>query len=190
MTSRTFTFVCASLAMLLFSSIGMSTSVSYAQQKEGGNGTMQIQSSAFAEGQRIPKQFTCEGEDISPPLTWSAPPSGTKSLVLICDDPDAPMGTWVHWVVYGLPPSVASLPQSVPTKDDILGGGKQGRNDFGNIGYGGPCPPPGSPHRYFFKLYAVDMEPALSRGATKADVMKAIEGHILAEGKLMGKYGR
>ncbi len=190
MMSKIFKIVCASLAVLFSFSISGSTIVSYAQQKEGGNTTMQVQSSAFTEGQRIPKQFTCEGEDISPPLTWSAPPSETKSLVLICDDPDAPMGTWVHWVVYGLPPSVTSLPQSVPTREDVLGGGKQGRNDFGKIGYGGPCPPPGTPHRYFFKLYAVDMELALGRGAAKEDVMKAIQGHILAEGQLMGKYGR
>ena len=151
---------------------------------------MQIQSSAFEEGATIPRKHTCEGEDISPQLSLSAPPSGTKSLVLICDDPDAPVGTWVHWVLFGIPPDIGELPEAVPADDEVLGGAKHGRNDFGNLGYGGPCPPPGPAHRYFFKLYAVDMEPVLNVGATKAEVLQAIEGHILAEAQLMGRYGR
>jgi hypothetical protein len=151
---------------------------------------MQIQSSAFKEGAMIPKKHTCDSEDVSPALSWSATPAGTKCLVLICDDPDAPVGTWVHWVLFALKPNVNELPEGVPTNGDVLGGAKQGRNDFGNLGYGGPCPPPGKPHRYFFKLYAVDMEPQLKIGATKADVMKTIQGHVLAEAQLMGRYGR
>ncbi len=160
------------------------------QNIKGGFEIMQIQSSAFQEGGTIPKQYTCDGEDISPPLSWSAPPDGAKSLVLICDDPDAPVGTWVHWVLFGLTPETAFLPERVPSDEEVLGGAKHGRNDFGNLGYGGPCPPPGPQHRYFFKLYAVDIEPALDVGATKAEVLEAIEGHILAEGQLMGRYGR
>ncbi len=160
-----------------------------AEEPEGGIGTMDIKSTAFKNGETIPKKYTCEGEDVSPPLSWSSPPNGTKSMVLICDDPDAPVGTWVHWVLFGLSPSVTSLPEGVPAKESAEGA-KQGRNDFGNLGYGGPCPPPGPAHRYFFKLYAVDKELNLKPGATKAEVMKAIEGHILDEGQLMGKYRR
>ena len=117
-------------------------------------------------------------------------PAGTKSLILICDDPDAPVGTWVHWVLFGLSTDTRELPEGVPADGEVLGGAKHGRNDFGNLGYGGPCPPPGPAHRYFFKLYAVDSEPMLNVGATKAEVLQAIEGHILAEAQLMGRYGR
>ncbi len=159
-------------------------------ETKGGTAKMQIQSSAFKEGATIPKKHTCDGEDISPALSWSAAPAGTKSLVLICDDPDAPVGTWVHWVLFGLRPDTTALPEDVPKKDEVLAGAKQGRNDFRKIGYGGPCPPAGKPHRYFFKLYAIDVEPQLKVGATKAEVMKAVDGHILAEAQLMGRYGR
>ncbi|RJP20395.1 MAG: YbhB/YbcL family Raf kinase inhibitor-like protein [Candidatus Abyssobacteria bacterium SURF_5] len=151
---------------------------------------MQIKSSAFEEGGTIPKKYTCEGQDVSPPLSWSDPPNGTKSLALIADDPDAPMGTWVHWVLYGLAPDVTRLSEGVPPDNEVLGGARQGRNDFGNIGYGGPCPPPGRPHRYYFKLYALDMKLSLAPGARKAELLKAMEAHILAEGQLMGRYGR
>jgi Raf kinase inhibitor-like YbhB/YbcL family protein len=174
--------------MLLFSLASKEFEAECVAEAEGG-GTMQIQSSAFKEGTTIPKKHTCEGEDVSPPLTWSESPSGTKSLVLICDDPDAPVGTWVHWVLFGLPPTTRELPEGVPAKGEVLGA-KQGSNDFGNLGYGGPCPPPGPAHRYFFKLYAVDAELKLDVGATKAEVMKAIEGHILDQGQLMGRYAR
>ncbi len=163
---------------------------SNARQTEGGSESMQIQSSAFNEGDTIPRKHTCDGEDVSPQLTWSAAPEGTKSFVLICDDPDAPVGTWVHWVLFGLSSDTTELPEGVPDGEEVLGGAKHGRTDFGNLGYGGPCPPPGPAHRYFFKLYAIDTEPPLGAGATKADVMAAIEGHILAEGRLMGRYGR
>jgi Raf kinase inhibitor-like YbhB/YbcL family protein len=187
---QTLKIACSSLVLLLCVYASTNAVVSSAEEMEGGIGTMQIQSSAFEEGATIPKKHTCEGEDVSPALSWSAPPSGTKSLVLICDDPDAPVGTWVHWVLFGLSPDTVELPEGVPSDGEVLGGAKHGRNDFGNLGYGGPCPPPGPAHRYFFKIYAVDTEPMLNVGATKADVMQAIEGHILAEGQLMGLYGR
>jgi hypothetical protein len=150
---------------------------------------LEIRSTAFKEGGSIPKKYTCDGADISPPLLWTQPPEGTQSLVLICDDPDAPMGTWVHWVLYGLSPGTLELPENVPDKKKVLGGARQGTNDFRRIGYGGPCPPSGT-HRYYFKLYAIDSEPGLSSGATKKEVLESIEGHILAEGQLMGRYGR
>ncbi len=151
---------------------------------------MQILSGAFNEGDTIPKKHTCDGEDVSPLLSWSDVPDGSKGLVLICDDPDAPVGTWVHWVLFGITPDTTELPEGVPDGERVLSGAMHGCNSWGNLGYGGPCPPAGPPHRYFFKLYAVDIEPVLSPGATAAEVMVAIEGHILAEGRLMGRYGR
>lgn len=144
---------------------------------------------AFEEGDMIPKQYTCDGPDVSPPLAWSSVPNGTKSLALICDDPDAPMGTWVHWVLFNLPADNKDLPEKVPAHKTLANGAKQGTNDFRKIGYGGPCPPSGT-HRYYFKLYALDTEINLEAGATKKELLKAMEGHILAEGQLMGKYKR
>ncbi len=158
-------------------------------EKEGNSMKLEIKSTAFEEGGSIPKEYTCDGTDISPPLSWTQPPEGTKSLVLICDDPDAPMGTWVHWVLYGLSPDTLELPEDIPDKKEILDGARQGTNDFRRIGYGGPCPPSGT-HRYYFKLYAIDSELDLSSGATKKEVLKNIEGHVLAEGQLMGRYSR
>lgn len=149
-----------------------------------------LTSTAFEEGKSIPSKHTCDGEDISPALAWRGVPEGTKSLALICDDPDAPVGTWVHWVLYGVPADTTSLPQGVPQQESVEGVGVQGRNDFKRIGYGGPCPPPGTPHRYFFKLYALDDVPALEPGATKKALLAAMEGHVLAQGQLMGRYRR
>jgi Raf kinase inhibitor-like YbhB/YbcL family protein len=151
---------------------------------------LEITSTAFAEGAAIPKQYTGDGTDASPPLQWSAPPEKTKSLALICDDPDAPRGTWVHWVLFNLPADARALPEGVPTDGLLDSGARQGKNDFGNIGYGGPAPPKGKPHRYYFKLYAVDAMLDLSAGATKAQLVAALKGHVVAEGELMGKYGR
>jgi Raf kinase inhibitor-like YbhB/YbcL family protein len=190
MNARIVKTVCFSLAMLVCFPAGVTVFRSYAEGMEGGSGTMQIQSSVFDEGATIPKRHTCDGEDVSPQLFLSGIPDGAKSLVLICDDPDAPVGTWVHWVLFGLSPDTRELPEGVPPDAGILGGATHGRNDFGNLGYGGPCPPPGPAHRYFFKLYAVDTEPVLNAGATKPEVLRAIEGHILAEAQLMGRYGR
>lgn len=147
-------------------------------------------STAFRAGAEIPQQYTCEGADRSPALKWTGVPAGTGSFALIADDPDAPVGTWVHWVVYDLPADTSALAEGLPTSDTLPGGGKQGRNDFRKTGYGGPCPPPGKPHRYFFKLYALDAPINLKPGATKADVLSAIEGHVLAQAELMGTYRR
>jgi Raf kinase inhibitor-like YbhB/YbcL family protein len=149
-----------------------------------------LKSSAFSEGQAIPKKYTCEGPDVSVPLAWTDPPAGTKSFALIADDPDAPAGTWVHWVLYDLPLDARQLPEGIPKKETLQDGSKQGKNDFGRIGYGGPCPPPGKPHRYFFKLYAVDQKTNLPPGATKSQVLNAIKGHTLGEAPLMGTYKR
>jgi len=148
-----------------------------------------VESSAFKEGQSIPKQYTCDGVNISPPLEWKGVPKNAKTLAIICDDPDAPAGTWVHWVVYNLSANDMGLIENTPATEKLTGGGLQGKNDFGKIAYGGPCPPSGM-HRYFFKMYALDAELDLRPGATKSDLLKAMEGHIVAQGQLMGTYSR
>lgn len=150
---------------------------------------MKITSQAFEDEGMIPEKYTCDDINVSPPLAWSPGPEGTRTYALICDDPDAPMGTWVHWVLFDLPVNVNELPEGVPPERDLESGAKQGMNDFSKIGYGGPCPPGGT-HRYFFKLYALDTEVDLEAGATKSDLLRAMEGHILAENQLMGKYQR
>lgn len=150
---------------------------------------LQLNSTAFGDGDMIPRKYTCDGPDVSPPLSWTGIPEGTRSLALICDDPDAPMGTWVHWVAFNIPPAVDHLPEGIPRQNELPAGGMQGRNDFRRVGYGGPCPPSGT-HRYFFKLYALDAELDLDSKATKADVERAMQGHILAQGQLMGRYKR
>ncbi len=150
---------------------------------------IKIACSAFDEGGTIPVKYTCDGEDVSPPLEWSGVPEGAKTLVLISDDPDAPMGTWVHWVLFNLPATVNNLPEDIPPVQTMENGAKQGMNDFRKIGYGGPCPPGGT-HRYYFKIYALDTEIDLEAGATKPEVLRAMEGHILAQGQLMGRYSR
>lgn len=150
---------------------------------------LMVKSSAFKEGEMIPKKYTCDGEDISPPLSWEGVPEGTKSIAIICDDPDAPMGTWVHWVLFNLPPGTNTLPEAVPPEAVLENGARHGINDFRKLGYGGPCPPSGT-HRYYFKIYALDIVLGLQSGASKADLLKAMEGHVLSEGQIMGRYKR
>jgi Raf kinase inhibitor-like YbhB/YbcL family protein len=150
---------------------------------------IKVTSPAFEEGGLIPPKYTCDGVDISPPLQWEAVPEGTKSIALISDDPDAPVGTWVHWVLFDLPAETKELAENIPTDRTLPNGAKQGTNDFRKIGYGGPCPPGGT-HRYFFKIYALDTRIELSAGATKRELLKAMEGHVLGQGQLMGKYKR
>lgn len=143
-----------------------------------------LTSPAFEHQQTIPERYTCDGKDVSPELRWTVVPSNTQSFVLIVDDPDAPVGTWIHWVLFDIPPETRSLPEGVQ------GVGTQGRNSWRSPGYGGPCPPPGKPHRYFFKIYALDTMLELSAGATKAEVERAMQNHILGYGELIGLYGR
>lgn len=150
---------------------------------------IELTSSAFKNGGMIPEKYTCDGDDNSPPISWKSVPEETRSLALICDDPDAPMGTWVHWVVYNIPPEIKELKENITPERKIKNGGIQGMNDFKKIGYGGPCPPGGT-HRYFFKIYALDTKVDLDPGATKSQLLIAMEGHILAKGDLMGKYSR
>jgi Raf kinase inhibitor-like YbhB/YbcL family protein len=146
---------------------------------------MQLTSTAFQEGATIPKQYTGDGKDVSPPLRWSGVPAGVQSYALIADDPDAPRGTWVHWVVWNLPADQHELAEG-----KLPSGARQGKNDFGKAAYGGPAPPPGKPHRYFFKLYALDKTLDLAEGASKQQLEQAMKGHILGSGELMGRYGR
>jgi Raf kinase inhibitor-like YbhB/YbcL family protein len=144
-----------------------------------------LTSPSFPASGDIPARFTCSGDDLSPALAWTDPPAGTQSFALIVDDPDAPGGVFTHWVLYDLPAGARQLPEGVPRTAD-----SQGQNDFDKYGYGGPCPPPGNPHRYFFRLYALDKKLNLHAGAAKRDVEHALKGHVLAQTELMGRFGR
>ncbi len=156
----------------------------------GEGGKMVIKSPDFKEGGPIPKMFSCEGEDYSPKLEWENVPEGTKSFALICDDPDAPMGTWVHWVIYNIPKEFRSLERNLPKIPKLDKGILQGKNSWPKTGYNGPCPPPGKAHRYFFKLYALDAILTLKENATKEELLNAMKGHIIAEAQTMGTYKR
>ncbi len=151
---------------------------------------LELKSQAFVDGGAIPREYTCEGRDMSPALEWSDAPVSTKSFALICDDPDAPMGTWIHWLIYNIPAKVNGLPEGVMKSESLKDGSRQGFTDFQNTGYGGPCPPPGKPHRYYFKLYALDISLSIRGKATKESLLTAMQGHILAEAKIMGTYQR
>ena len=157
---------------------------------KAGKDNMQLTSTAFTEGAAIPAKYTCDATNVSPPLKWSGVPAGAKSVALIVDDPDAPSGIWLHWILYDLPPATIELPEDLPKSQYAADGAKQGLNDFQHLGYGGPCPPRGKPHRYFFKLYALDALLDLTPGATKKDLERAMEKHILAQAQLMGTYQR
>jgi Raf kinase inhibitor-like YbhB/YbcL family protein len=149
-----------------------------------------LTSNAFTQGGNIPGRNTCDGQDLSPALTWSDPPQGTRAYALIADDPDAPAGTWVHWIIYDVPAATHGLGEGVSKTDTVAGLAKQGMNDFRRPGYGGPCPPPGKPHRYFFRLYALSAELNLKPRATRKDLDAAMQGKILGQAELMGKYQR
>ncbi|MFC1677546.1 YbhB/YbcL family Raf kinase inhibitor-like protein [Planctomycetota bacterium] len=150
---------------------------------------IKISSSAFTEGGMIPSKYTCDGKDMSPALSWQGVPQETKSIALICDDPDAPMGTFVHWVLFNLPADTTQLPENYPEDETLDNGARQGITDFGKTGYGGPCPPSGT-HRYFFKIYALDTVIDMVSLVDKPKLLEAMDGHILAQGQLMGRYKR
>ena len=146
--------------------------------------------SAFAMGAPMPPKYAGTGANLSPPLSWNQAPANAQSIAILCDDPDAPMGDWVHWVLFNLPPHITKLDEGVPTQAQLPNGAIQGRNGSNEIGYEGPYPPPGKPHRYFFKVYALDIKLALTSAARKSDLLKAMQGHILAQGQLMGTFQR
>jgi Raf kinase inhibitor-like YbhB/YbcL family protein len=150
---------------------------------------IKVTSVAFQQGQPIPRQYTCAGVNISPPLEWSGLPKTAKTIAIVVNDPDAPGGSWIHWVLYNVPADNIGFVENVPVSETLKAGGFQGKNDFGKIGYGGPCPPSGT-HRYFFKLYAVDAELPLKAGATWPELEKALDDHVVGQGQLMGTYQR
>ena len=160
------------------------------QPLKEGEMALSVSSPVFQEGHRIPAKYTCQGQDISPQLAWSGSPAGTQSLALIMDDPDAPGGVFTHWVLFNIPPDSHELPEAVHVQARLSSGALQGNNDFGKIGYGGPCPPPGRAHRYQFILYAIDQTLDLKAGASKEQVLNAMQGHIIAQGQLTGTYQR
>lgn len=162
---------------------------SESREEEAEKMTIKVKSPAFEQGGMIPSKYTADGRNISPPLGWEGVPDGTESIALISDDPDAPAGTWVHWVMWNIPPEAMMLVENVPPDESLPDGSRQGITDFRSHGYGGPAPPSGT-HRYYFKIYVLDIKLDLSSNSTKVDLLKAMEGHVLAEGQLMGKYKR
>ena len=155
---------------------------------EADSAEITLTSPAFQDGAAIPYVYTCEGDDISPPLQWSGTPVATRSYAMVCEDPDAPRGTWIHWVLYNISRDAVGLAKAVPTLPELPSGARHGRNTAGDLAYAGPCPPPGKPHRYFFRLYALDISLNLPPGATKAELDEAMDQHILGQGTLMGTY--
>ena len=185
MTPAILTLALATLVLLGCAKAPRPAAPEPAMQKD----KFKLTSTAFKEGEPIPRPHTCDGVNVSPALEWSGAPPTAKTFASICDDPDAPSGTWVHWVLYNLPADRIGLVENVPATEKVPGDGLQGTNDFRKIGYGGPCPPSGT-HHYFFKLYALDAELALKAGATKAELLKAMEGHTVGQTQLMGTYRR
>jgi hypothetical protein len=152
--------------------------------------SLALKITAFANGGEIPKRHTCSGADLSPALSWNGVPPAAHSLALIVDDPDAPGGTWTHWLIWNIPAHLAALPEGVPAREELENGACQGRNDFHRIGYGGPCPPPGKVHGYFFKLYALDSALNLKAGASRQELERAMKEHVLSHAEWMGTYRR
>ena len=150
---------------------------------------IELTSTSFRDGEPIPKDHTADGKNVPPPLRWSDPPSGTQSFSFICEDPDAPRGTFTHWVLFNVLAELRELSEHAP-QDVVQGGAVQGKNDFGKVGYGGPSPPPGKPHRYFFHLFALDTRLDLPPGATREQLLARMQDHVLGHGELMGTYGR
>lgn len=155
-----------------------------------GKMTLSLSSPVFQEGEKIPLKYACDVQDISPPLMWGEPPSGTEAFTLIMDDLDSPGGVFTHWVLFNLPGNSQELPEALPRENQLASGALQGSNDFGRIGYSGPCPPSGPAHRYCFSLYALDQPLNLKAGASKEQVLDAMHGHVLAQGQLTGTYQR
>jgi Raf kinase inhibitor-like YbhB/YbcL family protein len=189
MKAAFYPFACLGVTLLVLIGSGCQSKQTAAPEGEQPM-TIQITSPAFIEGNPIPQKYTCDGADISPPLAWTGIPAQAKSLALIVDDPDAPAGVWVHWVVFDMPPDLNGLPEGLAKTPTVAGIGAQGNTDFRKPGYGGPCPPKGKPHRYYFRLYALDSLLNLPVGAKRAELEQAMRGHILAAGQFVGTYGR
>jgi Raf kinase inhibitor-like YbhB/YbcL family protein len=156
----------------------------------GGTMSLDLNTTAFQHQKEIPEKFTCKGADLSPELVWTGTPDGTKTFALIVDDPDAPAGAWVHWVAFNIPVSVTQFHEGMPKDAELKDGTRQGKNDFGKLGYNGPCPPPGGYHRYYFRLYALDAVLDLKPGATRQDLDRAMAHKVIGKAELMGKFKR
>jgi hypothetical protein len=152
--------------------------------------SLRVSTTSFTPGNTIPKKYTCDAQDLSPELSWSGAPASTKAYALIADDPDAPVGTWTHWLLWNIPASVHELQEGVSKNAQLPDGSRQGQNDFKKVGYNGPCPPPGKPHRYYFKLYALDSQLEVKPGATRSELETAIKQHTLEQAEVLGRYGR
>lgn len=183
-------FVLGTLGLLVGLAAATPGGASAAGSASAAAAALRVTSPAFREGAVIPVKHTCDGADVSPALAWTGVPKGAKSLALVCDDPDAPMGTWVHWVLFGLAPAATGLPEGVSKVARLPDGTRQGMTDFKAVGYGGPCPPPGKAHRYYFRVYALDTVPDVKGTMTRSRLDEAMRGHVLAEGRLMGTYRR
>ncbi len=182
--------LCASLGLLMFLSVACRSAENKSTEGGAGAAKIQIGSPAFPQRGTIPDKYTCRGENVSPPLEWSGIPQGAKSLALTVEDPDAPGRTFVHWVLFNVPPTSHSIAEGVSRDAFLDGGSMQGTNDFGRSGYDGPCPPPGKAHRYFFRLFALDMQLSERPGAREKAIVDAMQGHVLAAGELVGTYRR
>ncbi len=180
----------AMVAGILLSCGSRTSALDSAGLEKGAAMGFVLKSSTLTPNDPIPRKFTCDGDDVSPPLAWDAAPAGTRSFSLVTEDPDAPGGTFVHWVLYDVPATARTLPENLSREKSLPDGSRQGRNGFGQIGYGGPCPPPGPAHRYYFRLYALDADLNLAPGASRADLDRAMKGKILAQAELMSRYGR
>lgn len=191
--SRSNKWLALTIAMIFLIGAAASCGSEKSDKTQAGKGankmSLVITSTAFKQEGMIPSQYTCDGADISPQLAWTNVPDGVKSFALICDDPDAPVGDWVHWVIYNLPADAREIAEKLNNVEKLPNGALHGKNDFNKFGYGGPCPPGGT-HRYFFKLYALDTVLNLTGAVTKKTLLEAMKGHILAQGELMGKYKR
>jgi Raf kinase inhibitor-like YbhB/YbcL family protein len=183
--------LCGALLLVGFASrttLHARTAVAQTLTQKEPEAKLILTSASFEADSAIPAKYSCDGTDVSPALAWNEPPAGTQSFALVVDDPDAPMKTVTHWLIYALPPATRALPEGVPTKAKLPDGSRQGKNDLGKVGYSGPCPPPGSAHHYFFKLYALDYQTGSKSKATAAEVEKAIQGHILAQAELIARF--
>lgn len=184
--------ILGSMVMMAFQRDAEDPSTQQDQNTSEADMSFELKSDAFVNGQSIPVKYSCLGKNVSPALTWNDPPAGTQSFALIMEDPDAPMGTWVHWVLSNIPVDRRSLEEDLPVTGKNVAntnGIFVGKNSSGNIGYDGPCPPSGT-HRYYFRLYALDIQIGLLPGATREDVLREMNGHILAQAELMGTFSK
>jgi Raf kinase inhibitor-like YbhB/YbcL family protein len=188
-----FRALCLVMIIMVIASVSVSCRAEKAEKAAAGKGkekvAFTITSTAFKHEEMIPEKYTCDGPDVSPQLAWTNVPESAKSFALICDDPDAPAGDWVHWVVYNISSETRELKEKIANDAVLPDGARHGTNDFGKYGYGGPCPPGGT-HRYYFKLYALDTMLSLKDKVTRKDLLEGMKGHILGQAELMGKYKR